>query len=662
MKTRFFALFILAIFLISFVSAEIVIIQNPNALYSMGDKLTVPVKVTSSSEITDIFTINLICSNSTEKLIQYESLSVNGEIEKNPLISLTKGFIGDLKGTCNLKYSFGTTTKSTNNFIISDLINIDVTSSAREFAPEREIIIGGQAKKENGQMVNGFVSAELVRGDKSRNVFASDTVRDGSFALKFFLPKTTASGQYTLKIKVYEKDSKGEITNNGFEDYGIFVTQVPTNLEIFMEDSEVGPDGILLAKAILHDQTGKPISSAVKITIFDERGKVFDGKEIATNEFFEVSIPYNQEPAEWKITASSNELSSELPFWINSVEKVKTEIIDNVLIITNIGNVPYTKTVAVKISDQMVNVNVDLGIGESQKYSLSAPDGTYNVEVIIDGSISSISENTPLTGKAIDVNKSGLMLENNTLIWVIIILILAFFGTKIFRKLRKKNFFGYAPSPGAFMSKKEPVNLKKSSLITRNKAEMELSIKGDQQDVSLVCLRIKNIDKLRESKTDYEPVLQNIVDMAEGGKAYINGAQENIFFIYAPIKTRTFRNEKTAIDFAQKTADVINAYNKLAREKIDFGVSVNHGAIVANAQGNTLKFMSLGTLMNSSKKLASAAETEVLLSDQLRSKISSEIKTQKKNIPGVEAYTVRETRYDERSNEFIRKFMDRMQK
>ena len=93
MKTRFFALFILAIFLISFVSAEIVIIQNPNALYSMGDKLTVPVKVTSSSEITDIFTINLICSNSTEKLIQYESLSVNGEIEKNPLISLTKGFI-----------------------------------------------------------------------------------------------------------------------------------------------------------------------------------------------------------------------------------------------------------------------------------------------------------------------------------------------------------------------------------------------------------------------------------------------------------------------------------------------------------------------------------------------------------------------------------------
>ena len=150
--------------------------------------------------------------------------------------------------------------------------------------------------------------------------------------------------------------------------------------------------------------------------------------------------------------------------------------------------------------------------------------------------------------------------------------------------------------------------------------------------------------------------------MAESGKAYINGAQENIFFIYAPSKTKTFRNEKAAIELAKNMAETINSYNKLAREKINFGVSVNHGTIVASSEGNTLKFMSLGTLMNSSKKLASVSDGEILLSDKLRAKLGSEIKTQKKDAGGVEAYTIRETRYDERSSEFIRKFMDRMQK
>ncbi|MEX2016948.1 MAG: hypothetical protein WD876_00550, partial [Candidatus Pacearchaeota archaeon] len=273
----------------------------------------------------------------------------------------------------------------------------------------------------------------------------------------------------------------------------------------------------------------------------------------------------------------------------------------------------------------------------------------------------------PLTAKAIHISEARFGLENNTIIWLLIILILAFFSTRLFKRWYRhhRSFSGFMPSMSSFTaSKKEEINLKKTSLITRNKAEVELSIKGDQQDVSLVCLKIKNIDKLRESKTDYEPILQNIIEMAESGKAYINGAQENIFIIYAPMKTKTFRNEKTAVELAKKITETIEAYNKLAREKINFGVSVNHGTIVAAMQpnSNVLKFMSLGTLMNSSKKLASVSDGEILISDKIRAKLGSEVKTQKKEAGGMEAFTIRETRYDERSNEFIRKFMDRMQK
>ena len=662
MKLRFFILVVAAIFLINSISADIIIQENPSGLYNLGDIISVPVKITSLTEAGEIFLINLICNGAEKELHrQYMLIPAGGETEINQPIPLVKSFIGNLTGNCRMRYSFGSEIRLTSEFIISDLINVEITSQGKEFSPRQEITIEGQAKKENSGFVNGFVDLEFLQGNESKNIFASDTVRNGLFIIKFSLPKETASGQYLLKINAYEKDSKGEITNNGFADYNVFVKQVPTNLEIFIENTEVNPGEIMKAKTVLHDQTGQQMSLASTITVLNDKGKIIEQREIATDELLEVIIPSNQLPSEWTIKASSNDLSSEATFNVKAVEGIKTEIIDKTLIITNTGNIPYNKIVLVKIGDQPLNIEVMLDVGESQKYTLSAPDGEYQVDVVIDGQ-SNVNEGVLLTGKAVDVRESGMNLENNTLIWIIVILVLAFFGTRLFRRWRGKSFFGYLPSGNAGSGKKEVIQLRKTSVITRNKAELQLSIKGDQQDISLVCLRIKNIDRLKESKTDYEQVLQNIVNEAESQKAYIYGAQENIFFIYAPSKTKTFRNERTAMDLAQKMFDIVSSYNKLAKEKIIAGISVNYGTIIAASDQNVLKFMSLGTLMNSSKKLSSVAGDEVLLSERIRDKLGGEIKTQKKEISGTTAYTVREVRDDERSKEFIRRFMDRMDK
>jgi hypothetical protein len=665
MKLRFFVLAVALIFLMNYVSAEIVILQSPSGLYNLGDIVSVPIKITSLAATGEVFSINLICNGAEIELHrEYVLIQAGEEIEKNPPLPLIKGFIGNSKGACGLKYVFGNEAKLTNEFTISDLVMINISTSGNEFAPEQEIIVDGQAKKENGKEANGFVDMELIQGNESKNIFASDTVKNGIFTLKFSVPEETASGQYLLKINAYEKDSKSEITNNGFANYNIFISQVPTSLEIFVESQKLAPGETARVKTVLHDQTGVPMDAASNIIVQNSRGKTIEQKEIATNEFLEVQIPSDSLPSNWTIKASSNQLASESKFEIKTVEKIKTEIIDKTLIVANIGNVLYNHTVLVKVGEQPLNIDVLLDVGESQKYTLSAPDGKYGVEVIVNGK-SSISEDVLLTGKAVDIRESGISLENNTAVWIVVILILAFFGVKLFKKWHNKSFFGYVPSGNAkFRSenKKEIVQLKKSSVITRNKAELELSIKGDQQDVSVVCLKIKNIDKLKGSKTNYEGVLQEIVNVAEEQKAYIYGAQENIFFIYAPTKTKTFRNEKTAIDLAQKIEQIIGAYNKLAKEKILGGISVDYGAIVANSEGNMLKFMSLGTLMNSSKKLASLSEGEALLSEKIRDKLGSGIKTQKKEVAGTAAYTIREIRDEERSSEFIRRFLDRMEK
>jgi len=661
--------FLAIILLMQLISAEIIIVQNPNNIYNLGNIISIPIKITSLSETGNAFTIKLICNGAeTEVHREYIILSAGQETERNPPIPLIKNFIGELSGDCKIKYIYGGEIKLTNEFLISNRININITSSKKDFSPEEQIIIEGVAKKINGEEVNGFVEMQTYPEDGLKTISASNTVKNGLFTLTFAVPRDTVSKNYLFSINIYEKDSSSSVTNVGSADYSIFIKQIPTNLEIILDKEEVEPEEVMKTMAILHDQTGQPISSTSIITIFNSNEKKVGQNEISDNGFLEISIPPAEAPGKWIIKAESNGIISQSSFIIKPLEKISTEIIKSTLIVTNIGNVLYNKSVLVKIGQETLNLDVNLNVGESQKYSLKAPNGEYDVDVIIDGK-SNLNEKVLLTGSAIDLKESGIGLENTTIIWMVIIIILAFFGLRVLRRLYNKKFFGYLPGKNArpvlVDSKKESLLpfTSKNSLETKNKAELELSIKGERQDISLICLKIRNLNKLKENKTKYLEILQNIIEIAESQKSYMYGTPENIFFLYVPIKTKTFKNERTALDFAQKISEILNSYNKMAKEKIDFGLSVTYGAIVANISGHILKFMAMGNLMNISKKIASLSDGEALISDAMRAKLGTDVKTQKKETSSdTPVYALKEVRNDERAQEFIRRFMDRMDK
>ena len=60
---RVLSLFIFGIFLISFVSADIVIMQNPDGPYSMGDVINLPIKVKTIVSLNDFFSLSLTKMN-----------------------------------------------------------------------------------------------------------------------------------------------------------------------------------------------------------------------------------------------------------------------------------------------------------------------------------------------------------------------------------------------------------------------------------------------------------------------------------------------------------------------------------------------------------------------------------------------------------------------
>ena len=193
-------------------------------------------------------------------------------------------------------------------------------------------------------------------------------------------------------------------------------------------------------------------------------------------------------------------------------------------------------------------------------------------------------------------------------------------------------------------------------------AHLSLSIKGEKQKSDVVCLKIKNLKDIEGKKSGAEETLQKIVDLAEANKTstYENG--DHIFFILAPLKTRTFKNEKVAVDIAQKAKTFLDNHNKLFRQKIHYGISIHTGNTVVKEQDNKFEFMSMGTLITTLKKISSISQGEILLSKDFKEKSMSIVKPEKQTRSGVDVYTIKSVKEDNQDNKkFISNFIKRLE-
>ncbi len=650
--------------LTQFTSAEIIINQQPKEIYSLGDIIPVPATVKSITDVSGIFQMNLICDGHEINFYKNGiSLSSGEEKRLEPSLVLTRNVIGELKGTCKIKSLLGEDFTLTNEFKISDLINIQATLEKPEFNPGEYLVIEGDALKENGGDVNGFIELSIIQGNNSI-LNQLGTINNGFFSINVTLPNEMGAGAYFLRLDAHEEDLGGEITNKGPTTLNLMIKQVPTSLEVLLEDSNVEPGTDLRVKAILHDQTGEKIESTSFLTIKDTNDKILEQVERPTDEFLEFLVAYNEQPGEWTVFAVSNKLTGEASVEILEKEDVKIEIINKTITITNIGNVPYNKTVLVKIGNESLNIDVFLKVDDDQKYTLSAPDGKYDVEVIAEEG--SALENVALTGKSIDIKKASnrvVSLVKYPLVWIFIIAVMGFVIFLVFKKGYKKSFIGHMGSK--IPKRKNGENslpLKKNSLVqTKSKAEISLSIKGDKQNTSLVTFKVKNLKEIQSKKNQAEETIQKIVKIAEESKAAVYESYNEIFFIVCPTKTRTFRNEKIALNLAQKIKGILDNHNKVFKQKIEFGISLNYGTIIAKQEKDVLKFMSLGTLMTTAKKISSLSKNNVLLSEKMNDRLRSEVKTTKHKEGKIPVYSIKEIKNTEENKKFVRSFLDRIE-
>lgn len=589
--------------------------------------------------------------------------------------------MGGIKGNCKIKAMLGVEYALTSDFIISDKVNVASAIQASELNPGDEISVRGNAIKESGKSVDGFIRLEIFpEGVASDSAYISQlgTINKGSFSIIAKTPQDMKAGKYIVKMTAYERTALEEITNEGFSTNTLTIKQKPTNIEILMDDNSINPGTFIRVRAILHDQTGGSISSPATILIKDSENKLKNKIEITAGEYFEIPISASEPPVSLHMTVTSEGLSAERQFSIIEKEDISISVANGVLSIINVGNVPYCgKTALIKIGEEKMSIPICLEVGDEQRYALSAPDGEYEVEIITEGD-NTLKETVALTGKAIDIQEiSGGVsaLSRHPFIWIFVIGILGFLAMTIYRKGYKRSFVGTTKvhhkakvhhiqesekkETGKKPENKFPLLVEPSVEIDRSsKAEMSLSITGEKQNVPVITLQIKNLGEIESQKGSGKETIQHIIGTVEDNKGLIYENQSNLLFIFAPAITKTFKNEMNAIATAQKIKSMVENHNRMFRQKINVGISINYGTIVGKQESESFKFMSMGTLITIGKKLASQSKGEILISEKLREILPQNVKTKKQVSDNMSYYRLQEVKDTEEHQKFIRRFLD----
>jgi hypothetical protein len=605
--------------LLPLVKAEIMISQ-PKLIYNLGDNLGMGIEI---SEIkVGYLEVNLECGSSM--LIDRSTPS---STKKDINLPLTPSYIGELRGNCYVSASYGGETTRSPAFKISDKINVVANPDKISLNPGDNVKISGEAVKENGEAVDGFVEVSLDGTDT--RVLKSFT--NGKFDINLSIPGNVVGKDYTINILVYEKTGD-DVLNSGLLRISTRVRQEPTKIEIAIDKQAIKPGANLTFRPILYDQSNFEVDGDIKIDVKNALDEKYSEKLVKSGEEITLKFDNNASAGYWKIEASSLNLSAKRLFYVEEFEKAEFKIINDTLLITNIGNVPYRKTVQITIGDSIEVREMDLDIGESKKFRLLAPDGNYKVSVT-DGSEIVTLSGVSLTGNAVgvaDIKKQLGLISRYPIVWLFLIVVFGLFILMIFERVSRKtrNAGEVGNQEGV---KVRTVNNEWKDVRTidgAKSAEHSLVLHGQKEDSSIVVLRVKNPGVLGNAIAG--ETIDKAIGKIDENKGSLYKAGDNLVGLFVPSLTKTFKNDVTAVRVAGEIAEHISMHNKKFKEKIEFGIGVNSGEIATKIESGKLKFTSLGNTLNLAKKIAEQAGNSVLISDATNRRVSSDVKTEKK--------------------------------
>jgi len=671
-----------------------IVLSEPKDTYNLGDRLYVSAEGLIGTDFGNL-NINLVCTNSTINLVKISARAFSKEeqLYSIPYKILDKGDLeisdfSEIIGQCQIIASLGANVASTKVFTITDDITVLASLNKTNFNPGEPIIVTITARKANGESLNGYVVASNVSD-------FSEPIEDGKLVKAVFTSETTEAGRYQLDITASDIGKSG-ILNQGQTSISFNINSVAHSLVTSLSDSTIEPGRELKIGANLYDQSGREMDGAVLVTLVSPNAEKKEAS-VRSKDFIKVEFETNATPGTWQAISSFDSLTDVREFEITKIQKVDISFEGPVLIIKNIGNSVYNKTLSVIIGNDTKELELKMNVGEERKFSLKAPEGEW--EVVVDDGERKISQNILLTGRAIAVKdfESVGLFTNYSILWVFLIIIFGTAGIIFLRKYKKTKNIGNKDSlmkKAGFMKKltgKVPSKIKNefsSSMNFTNKspstqsldenshsaedptmkdftssslktAESSLVLKGEKYPSVIIAVSIKNYESLTEqNKKDLEGILMSTRE----SRGLIDARGEHIFIVFSPLITKTYHNENNAVKAAFKILSDLTAYNKKFSSKIEFNIGVHTGELVSSKEDGKLKYTSIGNTISLAKRISDSGRNELLVSDDIRKRMLRDLKvTKAKEIGNIQIYSVTEIRNKEASEAKLKDLLKRME-
>jgi hypothetical protein len=687
-------------------------ISEPMDIYNLGDRLYVEVDGLRGASSGNL-NIDLVCGNGSINLVKISARAFSADEDQSYSIPYKILDREDLEilnlegivGSCQVVASLGSDVASTKIFEISDDVIVRVSLDKTLYNPGESVSVDIEAVKKNGVELSGFVEGLNASS-------FNKAIEDGKVSEVFVVPETAEAGTYILTVRAYDVGKDG-VLNSGEGVVSYEVNQIATSLIMSLSDVVATPGENFTIGIEAFDQSGVEMGGLVSLKIISSDGGVVD-TTVQAGEFSGIDFDLNSSVGVWRMVSSFDDLEETREFEMASLQKVVFDFEDSILSVRNVGNVLYDRTIDVTIGDEIMTLELNIGVGEVRKFKVGAPNGEY--DVLVDDGETSISRQVLLTGNAIslkDFGNGGFF--RYSIVYIFLILILGGIGGVLLMRYRKTRTIKFAKgwkskimkivdtfpwrkkvarlhraraSIGKKVKKGVPNGVKshmddslnftrKSPAVqgldvknyshedktmvdfTRKEtieAESALVLKGEKQVSGVVSVGIKNHGDLGDAGRE---ALKEIVDDAKG-KGVVDWRGDYIFVVFNPLITRTYKNEILAVRCGMKIVKKLEVYNKKFDDKVDFGVGVHAGDLVASKEKGKLKYTSIGNTISFAKRMSDIESAEIVVSDVVRKKLLRDLKVKKgKEIGENATYIVSEIKNRSGDAERLRELLKR---
>ncbi|MBW6442806.1 hypothetical protein K0A97_03465 [Patescibacteria group bacterium] len=460
-STKVLFILLVSLTLFPLVSAQIIFKDYPQGVYNWGDILEVNFSIKKQESFSGFMDVKLICG-SKSFLLYRVPVSLNSNQKKYfSFFWEEKNLVGS---NCRISVLLDEIEEKSDYFRISNQIDVEAEINKFSFNPSEFLFLEGEAKKKNGDLVDGFAKISFMGS------YHQIEVQDGSFYHEFQLDPNSPPSEYLVKIEVFEGDSLDESLNSGFFQIPFEVFPILRNISIFSEDI-FSPGETVKFDFSLRDQENQPLPEENLMTykILNPNKDLVSEGTINSNHSLFYTFNLDDLDGYWTIEVSLGLISNRGRIQLRGVPYLDIDFNDDTFEISNKGNsffggileFSFINSLTEEEIIQIVNLNLD----ENEVYSFS-PElkiGNY-YEVFIKGDRwgnGTYWDKVEIKEKTSSwVTAAVIGLGNLKFNWIFIIILSIILLAGLFFSFRKKIFKHFSK----FFIKKEISESKKENL------------------------------------------------------------------------------------------------------------------------------------------------------------------------------------------------------